>query len=357
MKRLILHIGVENTASTYLQQTFANSRDALRDAGVLYPHAPGDTNHIKLAVFTLDDARGTDIRMMAGVGSPEDAFALRAGFFDELAREVSESSCETVLLSNEHCASRLIHEDEVRRLKDMLAPLAEAITVVVYLRRQDEAMLSMYSTAVRSGSSQRLSFPSADVIAARFDYEKLLQRWATVFGRENIVARLFNHLHNGDILDDFAVAAALPEDIGWSEPETPLNTRLDAKQVEYLRILNTFFAGAGDQSHLMRRGNLSDVVAQIKHSGVPLALPPGFAEELLQRMRASNGAVAREYFGRELPVDPLFGEADFPPAAEPYDITLDEFAKITADVWALKHKQSRYLLHRLREAWKARGGS
>ncbi|UVC10745.1 hypothetical protein IHQ71_09260 [Rhizobium sp. TH2] len=357
MKRLVLHIGVENTASTYLQQTFANSRDALRSAGVLYPHAPGETNHIKLAAFAMDDARGDEIRIMAGIRSPGDAAGLKADFLGELAREVSECGCDAILLSNEHCSSRLIHENDVRRLRDLLAPLAETITIVVYLRRQDEAMLSMHSTAVRSGSAQPLGFPSEHVIAARFDYEKLLQRWAIVFGKENIVARLFNHLHNSNILDDFAAAAALPADIGWSEPEEPLNTRLDARQAEYLRILNAFLPNVGDKNHLARRGNLSDVVSKVKDPGPPLGLPPDMAKEILERMRASNGAVAREYFGRELPGDPLFGEVHIPQAAEPYEMTLEEFAKTTAEIWALKHKQSRYLLHRLKEALKAQDES
>lgn len=348
MKRLVLHIGVENTASTYLQQTFANSRDALRSAGVLYPRTPGTTNHIKLAALAIDDAHGADIRVMMGIESPEDAAAFRADFLDKLAREMSESGCETMLLSNEHCASRLVYVEDVQRLGDLLVPLAVAITVVVYLRRQDEAMLSMYSTALRSGESGPLEFPAEHIIAWKFDYEKLLARWAAVFGRENIVVRLFNELHNDNILDDFAAAVSLPDDIGWSEPEGRLNARLDARQAEYLRILNAFFPEFREQHVSTRRGNLPQVVAQVEGSGVPLALPPGMAEEILGRMRASNGAVAQEYFGHECAGDPLFGDADIPPAVEPYQMTFEEFAGMTAEIWAIKNQQSRYLLHRLR---------
>jgi hypothetical protein len=354
MKNIVLHIGVENTASTYLQQTFANSRDALRRVGVLYPHAPGDANHIKLAAFAMDDARGDEIRIMAGIRSPEDAVALRADFLDGLAREASESGCETMLLSNEHCASRLVHEQDIGRLKDMLAPLAETITVIVYLRRQDEAMLSMYSTAIRSGAVRKLEFPAEHVIEWKFDYEKLLARWAAVFGRQNLIVRLFSELHNGSIRDDFAIAAALPDGIDWSEPEARLNARLNAKQAEYLRILNASFPEFTEQSIARRRGNLSHVVAQVESSGVPLALPQGMAEAITERMRSSNGAVAREYFGGERAGDPLFGNVDIPPAGQPYEMTLEEFAAMTAEVWAVKNQQSQYLLRRLKQGVKTR---
>jgi hypothetical protein len=357
MKRLVLHIGVENTASTYLQQAFANSRQALMKSGVLYPHAPGKSNHIKLAALALDDARVDQIRMMVGIKSPEDAVVLKAEFLDELGREASESGCETMLLSNEHCASRLLHEQEIRRLKDMLAPLAETITVIVYLRRQHEAMLSMYSTAVRSGTSRKLEFPGAHIIEWRFDYDRLLGRWVEVFGRENIVVRLFNDLLNGSILDDFAVAASLPGEIEWTEPEARLNTRLDARQAEYLRILNGFFPEFQETNNSTRRGDLSQAVGQIEGSGVPLALPPGMAQAIMERMHASNEAVARAYFGRELAGDPLFGEADIPATTEPYEMTLMEFAKLTSELWTVKNQQNRYLLRRLRENSKTTGDS
>ncbi|MDB5554907.1 MAG: hypothetical protein JWL86_4891 [Rhizobium sp.] len=316
---------------------------------MLYPHAPGATNHIKLAALAIDDTRSADIRTMAGIKSPEDAVALRAELLVELAREKSEAGCETMLLSNEHCASRLVYPDDICRLRDFLAPLAETITIVVYLRRQDEAMLSMYSTALRSGSARPLEFPSEHIIAWKFDYEKLLARWAVVFGRENIVVRLFNELRNDDILDDFTAAATFAGDIGWTRPEGRLNTRLDARQAEYLRVLNVFFPEFRERHVSARRGNLSQVVAQVEGSGVPLGLPPRMAAELLERMRASNGAVARDYFGRERVGDPLFGDADIPLAAEPYEMTLEEFAGMTAEIWAIKNQQSRYLLHRLRE--------
>src|SRR5690606_10056545 len=114
-------------------------------------------------------------------------------------REIAESGCDTLLLSNEHCSSRLISNEDILRLKDMLSPLAETTRIVVYLRRQDEALLSMYSTMVRSGSSQGLQFPPGHVIALRFDYARLLGLWADVFGRENIVPRLFNQLRNDSI--------------------------------------------------------------------------------------------------------------------------------------------------------------
>jgi len=354
MKRLILHIGVENTASTYLQQTFANSRDALRDAGVLYPHAPGTTNHFKLAALAMDDARDDEIRIMAGIRSPEDAVALRASFLEELVREASESGCGTVLFSNEHCASRLIQEQDIRRLKEMLTPLAKTTTVVVYLRRQDEAVLSMYSTALRSGSSRPLQFPAVQAIEWKLDYQMLLDQWAAVFGRQNIVVRLFDQPHNGSILEDFVIAASLPGEISWSKPDTRLNKRLDARQAEYLRMLNAYFPEFQAENVSTRRGDLSQVVSQVEGSSTPLALPPGMAEEILERMRASNRAVALEYFGRELPGDPLFGQVDIPSADAPYAMTFEEFAKMTAEIWSVKNQQQQYLVRRLREGRKKR---
>ena len=354
MKRIILHIGVENTATTYLQQTFANSRESLRRAGVLYPRAPGNENHFRLAALAMDDARSDELKVAAGIRTPEDAIAARAGFFEELAGEAAVSGCDTMLLSNEHCSSRLWDTKDLQRLKNLISPLAEAITIIVYLRRQDEAFLSMYSTAVKSGSTAAPTLPYESIISARFDYEKLMARWAAVFDKKDMVVRLFDTSGGANILDDFMEAAKLPVDIAWQEPTERVNSRLDARKAEYLRILNAFFPEVETDNDATRRGNLAEITAQVAGSGAPLTLPPGVAETMMERLRASNGAVAREYLGRELTGDPLFGELDFAPAAEPYRMTLEDFARMTSEVWSIKHQQSRYLRHRLREALKAR---
>ena len=348
MKTLILHIGVENTATTFLQQTFANSRDALRQAGVLYPRAPGHSNHIALAVLSMEPARAAAMKDLASIEMPEDAVGARQRLLEELTREIAESDCDTLLLSNEHCSSRLINDEDVLRLKDLLSPLAETIRIVVYLRRQDEALLSMYSTMVRSGRSQALQPLPEHVIAHRFDYARLLERWARTFGRENIVARLFNQMRNGSILDDFAEAAGLPAEISWRELQDRLNTRLDARQTEFLRILNGHFPEFEKEGQLLRRGDLSYAVSQLTQSGPPLTLEAGMTTEILQQLHASNLSVARDYFGRECAGDPLFGEAEIPEGTGGYQMTLETFAEMTAELWALKHRQNQYLMQRLR---------
>ncbi|HZZ80281.1 MAG TPA: hypothetical protein VFE62_17345, partial [Gemmataceae bacterium] len=201
---LYLHIGTEKTGTSSVQNFLAANRARLAHMGILYPETPGAKNHTGLAAAAQDVTDTGPLRKTLGLQNRNDVEAYRAKLIEGLKEEYRGGAFKTVIMSNEHCSSRLLRDEEVQWLKDILAPHFEKIRIVVYLRRQDDYLLSIYSTAVKSGSVRPLEVPPLRSAAARYDYWPFLSRWARVFGRDAIVCRKFERatLKNGDVIDD-----------------------------------------------------------------------------------------------------------------------------------------------------------
>ena len=217
-KECLLHIGTEKTGTTTLQSFLGANRAKLAKHGFFVPASLSPyqavANHQRLTTFSLRESNlGDDLRRAAGLSSSEDVQShrakVRADFIAELSQE--KPSAERLLLSNEHCHSRLVFLDEVETLRDFIMEFAEKVIVVVYLRPQHQLAISLYNQALRAGYYDIGILPSFSTTERRwverryFDYWDLLSRWSAVFGRANIRPNIFevNRLVNRSIIDDF----------------------------------------------------------------------------------------------------------------------------------------------------------
>jgi hypothetical protein len=113
------------------------------------------------------------------------------------------------------------------------------------LRRQDEALLSMYGEFMRRGFSDRTFDEfiaknlSANSSLPYIFYRRMLTNWMEVFGRRSIRVRAFDkdHLRGGSILKDFFAEILGEEnpDISGLVPSHEQNVSLSAPAIELLR--------------------------------------------------------------------------------------------------------------------------
>jgi hypothetical protein len=236
--RTTLHIGGEKTGTTSLQYFLSWNRDPLLKQGILYSAAPGRVNHVLLAIYGSPEVNTEDLKTQVGIGTQSALNAMLSTLPDALEAEVAESGCREILLSNEHCSSRLLSETSVKRIRELIARFSSEVRVVMYLRRQDELLLSAYSTAVSSGRTVPLQIPSGRDLQY-YDFAEILDRWAKIFGEENITARVYDRetLVGGDVIDDFAdlIGAKSPPG-GFVRPAARLNSSLDSRVTELLRV-------------------------------------------------------------------------------------------------------------------------
>ncbi|GAB3526565.1 hypothetical protein [Arthrobacter monumenti] len=330
-----LHIGTEKTGTTTVQAFFAKNRNRLSERRTLYSRSlarPWNTNHIRLATYAGGDDRIKDLRKPLGLLDAEAISAHRREVETDLKDELlSLPETEALVLSNEHCHSQLVHHEEVRRVHDLLKMFCQNVTVIVYIRPQHELALSKYSTHIKLGGQNRQPFPDVNSNATYYNYDHLIRRWEEVFGRKNMVVRVFEKeaMVEGDIVHDFAVQLGL--DIrSCSLPERK-NQSLNPTGIEFLRRMNPHFPRFINNAHNPSRSELVSLVERTFPGHGP-QVSQQKALDFYSKFAESNEAVRRRYFpDRSTLFTPNFDSIDDAGAKVP--TTEAEWFKLFADFW------------------------
>jgi len=349
--KLVLHIGTEKTGTTSVQNFFRWNRERLAERGILYPEAPGHRNHTGLATAAQSVDKRDPLRKTAGLKTEAQILAFREELFAGLAREAAARPFRLAVMSGEHCSSRLLEDEEVVWLKEQLDKLFTETRIVVYLRRQDDYLLSTYSTAVKSGNLNPIATPKERTIDKRYNHWDMLARWARVFGRGNIVCRKFERsaLRNGDIVDDFLDVVGI-DGRGLERPE-PVNESLDAEALEFLRLFNKHVPRFVKGGLNPLRGNIAEALGQLPQ-GPLLTLPDAELAEFMGLFADSNRRVAEEYFGgpRGDTDDPLFERrSDTRARVQTSPLSAERAVELSALLWQEKQAQVNRLLLKVKK--------
>lgn len=133
--RVIVHVGLPKTGTTYLQRVLARNRQPLREADVLYP-GPGP-DHFFAAQDLLD-------RPFKGHRDPR-----VAGAWSAITTQ-ARGATPTVVISHELLATA--RAETIDRLLDDLAP--RDVTVVATLRDLPRQVLAVWQEDVKNGSTR-----------------------------------------------------------------------------------------------------------------------------------------------------------------------------------------------------------
>ena len=347
----VLHIGVEKTGSTSIQISLSKSRPKLLARGVLYPEALGERNQVKAYAYA-SETEVDELKSQWGLDHPAAVEGFRNRVEEQLAREVAARRPKLICVSNEHCSSRLLLASEIERLAALLREHCETIRVIVYLRRQGDALQSAYSTYVKTGGTAPFGPPDRDDIVRKYDYDLILARWAAVFGEENMDVRIFDRdrLDDGDVVTDFFTKLGV-ETRGLTL-ERELNKSLGCIGMEFLRRFNLHVPYTIDSEFNPLRGNIQDIVEELVDD-VPFEGEADVMNAFDAAMAESNERVRARYF-RDLD-GPLFGPPDRPsPGSARREVTPEDIMTLMAHVWESKQKQVIRMRTRLEKIGKPR---
>ncbi len=334
MTECVLHIGVEKTGSTSIQFSLAKSRPKLLARGVLYPEALGERNQIK--AYAYASQTGVDeLKSPFGLDSPAAVQRFRTAIEQNLAREIAAKKPKVLCVSNEHCSSRLLLVAEIERLAGLLKAHCAGVKVVVYLRRQADALRSAYSTYVKTGGAGPFRSPSGEEIEKKYAYDVILDRWAAVFGDQNIEVRIFDrdHLTDGDVVTDFFTKLGVG--IEGMTLEREMNKSLGCQGMEFLRQFNGHVPYTLGADFNAIRGNIQEIVEEL-----PGDTPFDGDAEILEAFDAAMANGNERVRARYLPgmAGPLFPPAAGRSAAAP-EVTTGDIVRVMAHVWEAKQKQ------------------
>jgi hypothetical protein len=134
-RRVILHIGLPKTGTTYLQTLFAANRSALAEQGIYYPGEPGEpSQHMAARDLRGQPTRGAkDIRQV--------------GQWDALCKAVRSTPLPTALISAESL-SALTRRQAARAVNGFPD---HDVQVVVTCRDVGRVLVSAWQQGIRSG--------------------------------------------------------------------------------------------------------------------------------------------------------------------------------------------------------------
>jgi tetratricopeptide (TPR) repeat protein len=327
MRRAILQIGTEKTGTTSLQSFLAANRDRLRQRGFAYPRFCGEINHTGLAAYAMAPGRFDPLRARYGIHDREDVAPMRQRMALAAAAELAGD--ETVIFCNEHCHSRLVRLEEVVTLRDFLRVFFDRIDIAIYLRRQDQVAVSLYSTRLKSGGTGSDVLPRTNGEDHYFNYDRSLRLWEEAFGQDRVTVRLFDRadLVRGSVVADFLQTwnIGAPEDFA----ETPnQNESVSPEAQEFLRRINAHLKAPEGLALETILGPASSRLA--RHFPGSGAKPDrASAIAFYDMYRPSNEAIRARHFPDR---DRLFSDdfSSYPEEPALQQTSLDDFGRIAA---------------------------
>lgn len=199
MRKLILHIGLHKTGTSAIQKHLITIENELRGKGwsLFRTRKDGTVSNVgNINTWVEFSGEGTDF-----------SATIDDGLFDAMGKTQGNiiASCEELSWLN---------SDQIQDIKIRLDKIFSDITVVCYVRRQDEHFTSHYKQGFRyPHSSARMFYSFANPLKPLWqnyyrnylDYYQKAEAWASMFGETKVIFKEFNRekLHDGNSASDF----------------------------------------------------------------------------------------------------------------------------------------------------------
>lgn len=293
---LFVHIGTQKTGSSALQAYLAEHSDLLLQQGIHYLETGRARSHGDLA--------------QALHGKADMALWQRAR--DEIQRSASPKK----IIS----AEGLWVTDPVL-LKNEL-PAGLPVRIVVYLRRPDLYLQSLWKQAVAGG--RKTGFDEwLEKRVPRGDYLSTVEGWASAFGPESLIVRPYERPDGANTIADFCRIIGA---VGLPEAENVRRNFSPRRELtHFLRALNNTDARMNHKN--VFRSIIAKNGEYIRSCDM---LSNEAAKELLQRCSEGNRLVEERYC-RDLS-SPLFPDFTVFSAPEIWSLDSEEFFQLTVDV-------------------------
>lgn len=240
--KAVIHIGMPKSGTSTIQAFLQINRTALSDQGVLYDRfTPWSGSQYEFPVTALD-AVGKLVppayeRNELGLHTHADQRAYVQRFERHLETTLAQQGGHRVFVgSSEHIYPWLKTAEPICALDRFLTARFSDVRYLVYLRSQQELVLSSYSEAIRRGHTHSLDEHLRK--SGTINHLKTLNWWVNAVGQDRLDVRILaaDHLRDGDLLADFCDLAGIRLS-GLQRPERE-NTALSVEEIKLRRLLN-----------------------------------------------------------------------------------------------------------------------
>jgi hypothetical protein len=316
MRELYLHIGLPKTGTSSIQRRLAQNAEPLLAAGIgLGPY--------------IDPADGESRRMR---------LAIREQGIGPVMSRLAASPAEKLVVSSEHLSAAMLDCRIAEAVRDA-ARRHFTPRIIIFLRRQDYWKESVFAQVVKywySGDIQNRALVDYDLDRQVADLE-------AVFGRENVIVRIYQEGAHDDVLATFfAILGVGVPPVGRGENDRQ-NVSLHRRKVLFLSRVPKPDPMIQDVSTFMTRVVTGS--RWIADDGIRFLMSPQERHALVARHLEGNRALVARHGIRDAG---SFAELPDPDAAwqPPAPISRAEFLAVAAEaqVSSFTTFKSRYSL-------------
>jgi len=272
MSLVYIHIGMGKTGTSAIQHFFNTNRKALLENGLLYAESGKIGNsHKGLAIADSSDV----------------------DFFTEIAKEISTSNAPTTLISSEFfCFSR---PQIIKNLRDALKPNDGRI--VFYVRDQVSLLESAYLQELKIGSAKFANIDAYFESERRaFNFEARINPWASVFGAENIIVRLYDvGPRKTNSCDD--MLSLLKVSVNATLPNRKINSSLHLSFARLVLMLNKLPVTSSDRKPII--DEILELSLHMQEDLPRFVQSENFISKVRRFYRESNITFAKKYLDGE----------------------------------------------------------
>ena len=318
MKRLSLHIGSPKTGTTAIQFFLEENSAVLKERGICYPVLPR--------------------KYAKGILANRNAHVILQAAFERVNPDnVSDEYREITVKNKTALVKRIADYDHVimsdERIwvdgarKPDLWPAIKAVAeelgfdeidIIVYLRRQDQFVSSLWNQYIKSEARLRSTLPNyakARKTHRVLDYDTALSHIEDCFGREHVAVRVFDReqLAHGDARYDFCDILGIEIDDRLVFPDEGQNPSIANSNITEIKRQANHAPSYRSTDNFLSSAAKNTVLRSDRASALPLQA----RDKLLDRYAEGNARIARDYLGRDDGV--LFKSPDDAPVEWKYD--------------------------------------
>ncbi|HEB9286105.1 TPA: hypothetical protein RZK15_001539, partial [Campylobacter coli] len=330
-----VHIGIAKTGTTSIQDFLTQNYDLLINQGFLYPKSL----HGMEEQYSREWSQHREL-----------AFIIKAtkarGFLEKESKKLNlfrKEICgfEKVIISSEMLHDSLIDKEHILHCKNILQDLGfKKIKIIIYLREPAELFQSVCSQSIKNCYNQDVCFKlpeQSNILNHRCSHSKTLINWGQVFGKENLIIRLFDKSEFVDqnLLKDFVSCL----NINWNEQfiiPNKANESLDVIGSEILLRVNKKLPLVLSGKINFLRGNLLFYVEKyFSNPKLKITPPKDMYQFYIDYFEESNEWVRKEFFPHK---ERLFPKKDLTDYKENYELKemkpeyWDKIAEFIADI-------------------------
>jgi len=271
--RAVVHIGTEKTGTTSIQEYLFQNRQLLIEKGYYFIQSAGSKNNRALVSYCMNDTKYDDFFKDRNIYGIEAKNKFRDDFVKGFQLEVQAipEHVHTVVISSEHFHSRTNTREEVKRVKEFLDSYFSSVKVICYIREQSSACTSLYSTAIKAGTSPSLNdfFKECHLKNIYYNYFEMLENWGQTFGYECLDVSIFetSEFLNFDLIDDFT-AKLNPKLVNTLNKDVTVeNESLNLMGQVLGKAINKAFKRDDVEAHEIRNKCLGIIYSEFKGKG------------------------------------------------------------------------------------------